>query len=611
MRQDSRQMNLRRTSIALCLLAIFASSASAFEKPWIEVRSPHFRVLTNGSQNDGRQLAREFEQMRYLFSYQYPTFRLEGGAPMTIFAAADEPTAKSLEPTIWKSKGVKPAGLFHHAWEKEYVMLQMEAWRQGAIEIVYHEYTHSIMHLNLHWLPVWLDEGLANFYGYTRFQKDKIYIGAPPPPHELPHGPYIPIETLIGVDQNSPYYHSEDKVHQFYGESWGLVHFLMFGPGMEGGKRLDHFASLLQQGVEQKKAFQQVFGDFKEMDRALESYLRRLAFQAGSLPDAPKIDEKSFSSRSLTMAETHAELGGFHLWEHDLVNARPLAEKAVADDPKLGQAHEEMGFLDFSDGKDADAFAEFSQAYALDSTLSLSLFAKTMLSPIAASNVSADQDAFHDALVKVVALNPQFAPAFVQLSRLWFRRNELKTALGVSRKAEQLEPTRAGYHLQSGQMLLRLGRAPEAAAFAQFVAQRWRGPDHDEAVELWDSVPPEQRPAEDVPSVGLPKDVQSVDGRVKSVHCAAPGEERQRGLSFVLDAGSQQLTFRGKGAFAAGFSDTIWYGEDHFSLCHHLEGMRAVVHYLKPADASYAGDLTEVEIRDDLPEPVKAASAHR
>jgi len=106
----------------------------------------------------------------------------------------------------------------------------MEAWRQGAIEIVYHEYTHSIMHLNLHWLPVWLDEGLANFYGYTRFQKDKIYIGAPPPPHELPHGPYIPIETLIGVDQNSPYYHSEDKVHQFYGESWGLVHFLMFGP---------------------------------------------------------------------------------------------------------------------------------------------------------------------------------------------------------------------------------------------------------------------------------------------------------------------------------------------------------------------------------------------
>jgi tetratricopeptide (TPR) repeat protein len=597
-----------RVIFAISLLGICAVAASAREKPWIEIRSPHFRVLTNGSQRDGRDVAKEFEQLRHLFAEQYPEFRLEGGAPLVIFAALDESTAKSLEPALWKAKGAKPAGVFHHAWERQYVMLQVEAWRQGGLEIVYHEYAHSILHLNLHWLPVWLDEGLANFYGYTRFEKDKIYVGAPPRRSQLPKGSLIPIETLISVDRSSPYYHNEDKVYQFYSESWALVHFLRFGPGMDRGKRLNQFVALLQQGVEQKKAFQDVFGDFKAMDRALATYVSNFSFQAGVIPDSTQIDEKSFSSRSLSFAETEADLGGFHLWTHDLAGARALVEQALKDDPKLGFAHEEMGFLNFSDGKDREALEEFSQAYSLDPTLALSLFAKTMLSPIAASNAPADQNAFRDTLSKVLALNPQFGPAYVELARLWLRRNDLNIAFAVSRKGEQLEPTRAGYHLQSGQILLRMGKASEAATFARYVAQRWPGADHDEAVELWNAVPVEQRPAGDAPTIDVPKDTQSVEGTVKSVRCS-PETQEQQGLSLMLDAGGQVLTFHTKGPFGAGFSDTIWYGADHFSLCHHIEGMRAVVRYLKPSDANFAGDIAEIEIREDLPQPPNTATA--
>lgn len=594
-------MRLRFAWVVLFLPSVCTTSA-AREKPWIEVRSPHFRVLTNGSQNDARRVAKEFEQMRYVFVDRDPNFRLEGGAPLVVFAAQDEATAKSLEPALWKLKGAKPAGVFHHAWEKEYVMVQLEALKGGALEVVYHEYTHSILHLNFHWLPVWLDEGMAHFYGYTRFQEHKIYVGAPPPSYRrMPSGTLIPIETLIGVDHSSPYYHNEDKVYQFYAESWALVHFLMFGPGMEGGKRLNQFSALLQQGTEQKKAFQQVFGDFKQMDRALDAYLSKLAFQTGVLPDPPHIDEKSFNTRTMSLAETEAELGGFHLWTHDLADARALVEQALKDDPKLGLAHEEMGFLNFSEGKDAEALAEFSQACSLDPTLALSLFAKTMMSSAASSNAPADEDAFRDGLTKVLALNPQFAPAYVQLTRLWLRRGDLTTAFGVSRKAEEFEPMRAGYHLQSGQILRRMSRGAEAAAFARFVAQRWPGADHDEAVELWNAVPAEQRPAGEAPSMVALKDTRSVEGTVKSASCSDPDHK----LSLVLDHGGELLTFHSKGPFAGGFSDTIWYGEDHFSFCHHLEGMRAVVLFRPSSDASYAGDLAEIEIRDDLPEPQK------
>jgi hypothetical protein len=36
------------------------------------------------------------------------------------------------------------------------------------------------------------------------------------------------------------------------------------------------------------------------------------------------------------------------------------------------------------------------------------------------------------------------------------------------------------------------------------------------------------------------------------------------------------MVFKSKGPQMIGYSDTLWYGSDHFSLCHHVEGMHAV-----------------------------------
>ena len=569
-------MNRRLILLVSGLLIISLTEAAAGEKPWVEVASPHFRVLTNGSPAEARHVAHEFEQLRYVFVDQFPSFRLESGAPLVVFAARDEGTAKELEPRIWKMNGGKPAGVFHHSWEKQYVMVRLDTWGgQGSHEVVYHEYTHSILHLNSRWLPVWLNEGMAEFYAYTRFQQRDIFVGAPTEFYRtLLAQPLFPVEDLITAGYLSPYYRDKDKQPMFYAESWALVHFLTFGPGMEYGKRLNQFFQAIEQGTEQKKAFQQVFGDFKGIDEALGEYARKFSFPAFQLKNPPKIEDKQFPSRSLSMAETEAELAGFHLWTHDPENARPLVEQALKSDPKLGLAHEEMGFLLFADGNDTAALNEFSQAFSLDGDLYLSLFAKAMLSPVANSDSPADQTAFYNMLLEVLHLNPQFAPAYIQLARLDLRRNELQKALAVSRKAEELEPSRAGYHLLSGEILLRMGRGADSAAMANFVADRWFGADHDEAVELWNSVPSDQRPTSEPLTKVILKETQTASGRVQSVRCGEPAT-----WALVLSHDDQLLTFHRKGDFPTGFSDTIWYGEDHFTLCHHLESMRAIVRY--------------------------------
>ena len=595
-------MKLTLPTTMLVLLFI-AQKSEGGEKPWIEVKSPHFRVLTDAGADDGRRVAREFERLRAVFAARFPEFRLDSGAPLTIFAARDEQTAKTLAPYFWKVKGAKPAGYFQHSWEKQFALVRMDTWYQGTERVVYHEYTHMITALNSRWLPVWLNEGMAEFYAYTRFEENKTLIGAPTERFRaLRERPWIPIETLIMVNQRSPYYHDEDKVQMFYAESWALVHYCLFGPKMEGGKKLDDFYQRLQNGTEQKQAFQGAFGSFKEMDQQLREYLNDYAFHAAVLKVAPAVSDKEYLTRTLNIAETQAELGGYHLWTHDREHARIYVTEALKNDPKLGLAHEEQGFLDLYDGKETDAANQFAEAVSNDKTLYLSQFAKTMLSPQATSDVRADQSIFLRGLTDTLNMNLQFAPAFIQMARLAVRQNDLSTALKYSMKAESLEPSRAGYHTMSGQILLRMGRGRQAADYAKFVADRWFGADHNEAVELWNSVLESERPAGEVVLDWNPKETQRAEGILKGSTC---GDNANWSLS--LAQGEQTLTFHFTGRYLWGYSDSLWYGQDHINFCHYLEGHRTIVYYKPAAGGSYAGDVVEFEVRDDLPAaPAKA-----
>ena len=85
-------------------------------------------------------------------------------------------------------------------------------------------------------------------------------------------------------------------------------------------------------------------------------------------------------------------------------------------------------------------------------------------------------------------------------------------------------------------------------------------------------------------------------GTVQSVQCGS----KDQTWTMVVQSNGHPLTFHTNGFFAFGFSDTLWYGEDHFSTCRHIVGRRAIVRYLPTPNASYSGDVVEVDVRDDL-----------
>jgi hypothetical protein len=275
--------------------------------------------------------------------------------------------------------------------------------------------------------------------------------------------------------------------------------------------------------------------------------------------------------------------------------ARERGELALKNDPKLALAHQNMGFIYLQEGKDEEAAQEFSQAIELDNRMYRALFAKTMMSPLPHATSPEDQLAYRQTLEKILGINPQFAPAYVELAKLSVAQGGPAQALGLALKAEKLEPWRAGYHLLTGQILLRLNRPTDAASYAVYVADHWTSPDRDEAMELWNLVPPEKRPAQGPEGIQARPEVSSAEGIVKSVTCG------ENNMTMTLDRGGQPLTFRLQQGAGGGFSDTLWFGADHYTPCYHTTGLRAAVRYKPTTDASYTGDLVFFGFRDDLP----------
>jgi tetratricopeptide (TPR) repeat protein len=320
----------------------------------------------------------------------------------------------------------------------------------------------------------------------------------------------------------------------------------------------------LQRGVEPKKAFEEAIGPLDAIQKAYDAYIEQFAFTTGVLAAPQHLDEKDFTTRTMGQAETEAELAAYAIRFHSWHVVHELSQSAVDHDTKLSLGHEDLGFWYFNEGKDEDALKEFSKAVDLDSKSYVALFAKTMIATEPERAAPSSPSQVHDGLAQVLQLAPNFAPAYVQMAKMSMQQGDLAQALGLSRKAEQLEPFRSGYHVLSGEIELGMGRPSEAAAMqpmSPIVGEALTG-----ALELWERIPAAQRPEgvhpmHEEPAGKTAQPTSVAEGIVKSVTC------HDRAFSITLDRSGESLTFHSEELPAMGFTDTLWVGRDHFSPC--------------------------------------------
>ena len=571
--------------LALCsAVLLWTHAAYGADKAWTEVRSEHFRVLSDGDAKEARAVARQFEQIRAAFAAALPSLNPDPPVPLLILAPKDATSAKALLPQMWK-RGA-PGGFFSAGREKAFALVRLDVVRDGHT-VAFHEYTHSILNSNFRWLPLWLNEGLAEFFGNTRFESDRIYVGAANIRAEYTRGAsLLPLEKLLKVDASSAEYQDPDKVQMFYSESWALVHMLLVPSSAERGKRLQQYLTLIDKGADAVNAFRSAIGEPADMEKQLNTYLDRKSFDVLVSNSPTEVVEETFTARALSSGEINEELGTVQVWLGENAAARKRLEQTLKDDPRSALANESMGFLHVHEGRNPQALAQFERALQLNARLYLSAYYAAMLS--SKNKSTAD---LRGAMNQVLELNPEFAPAHIQLAASYLRDGNSQNAVTPALKAVQIRPALGGYHTALGRILHAAGRDDEAAAVARYVAERWQDLHHDEAVDLWEMLSPDARKGADFPRRPTPSGTREVRGSVTSLTC----RDNRRVMDIVID--SKPHTFRvNDNQIRLGLADSVWYAPDHFNRCHHIEGLRAIIYYKQSSNSRITGDLVQFDI---------------
>jgi tetratricopeptide (TPR) repeat protein len=634
---------IMRQTLALLFLFLGTLSASARDSidHWFEVRSPHFVVLTDTNEKQAHRVASQFERMRAVFHLLMPTASDGAGSPVIVLALKDKKAMQALLPEAYLAKGsLDLAGLFLRAPDKNYILVRLDAQGAHPFATVYHEYTHFMMRNASEWIPLWMNEGLAEFYQNTDIQEKEVLLGEPNTDDilYLRQNRLLPLITLLKVDQTSPYYHEEQKGSVFYAESWALIHYIEISDAQKGTNRLQNYAELLMKKEDPVVAAQQAFGDLGQLQNSLNRYISQGQFMMFKMKKVVAVDESSFQVRAIPNTDADAIRADVLVYNQRPKDAEALIEAVLRDDPNNAIAHETMGYLKYRERDLQAARKWYGEAVKLNSQ---SYLAHYYYAAMSMGPTGRGQDPeIESSLRTCIQLNPDFAPAYDALA-MYYRSDPAKVneAHMLNIRAISLEPDNLNYRLNAALLLVNNQRYDDAIAVLKAASHVARTPEQVATVqtrmgqvEQYRAAAAQSRQQEKVaamrPTATSVTDtrtntITSSDGRtfvikpdtaqdtrkypteaptglhhtvrgvLRGVQCGYPSV-----IIFNLErSGTPRTLLLYRNDFKQiEFSATNFTPKGDLNPCTDMEGLKAKVQYAEVSDKSVAGQVISVEL---------------
>lgn len=611
----------QRTLLLLVLLSCTPGFGRDKTENWLEVRSEHFIIASNANEKQARHVADQFERMRLVFHAQFPKMQIDPPAPIVVLAVNDDKDFRALEPQEYLAKGqLKLGGLFLRAPDKNYVLMRLDAEGEHPYEVIYHEYTHLLLGKSAEWIPLWLNEGLAEFFQNTDIREKEVLLGEPSAENLslLRQQNLLPLATLFKVDEKSPYYHEENKGSIFYAESWALTHYIQMSDAKQHTHKLTDYIELLARKTDPVEAAQRAFGDVRQLERSLDDYIHLAAYLVFKLPTTIEVDDSKFQAQPLTPPQSEALRADFVAYNQRISDAQSLLDQVLKDDPNNTSAHETMGYLAFRAGKLDEAKKWYSEAVQLDSHSYLAHYYFAAMSA-ESSGTSADDAQIENSLRTAIKLNPEFAPSFDALAVFLARHHRnLDEAHMMGLTAVSLEPENIGYRINVANVLVTMQRPEAAIQVLQAAAKMAKTPQeiiqvNNFLMSVQTFASAQQRQSEMQKQVGQAQvDVQTeVDstpalahrakfvpkgphhfliGVLKDVRCNNPE------LDLTVTSTVKNLSLHADNYYQIQFTALNFAPQGDLNPCKDLEGRPAKVEYVESADESVNPHVLSVEL---------------
>ncbi len=452
---------MHRLASTACLLAAWTLSAiHATGETWHKVASAHFEVFTTAGEKRGREVARQFEQVRGFF------LKTLKGAPgedrlVRVIAFRNEKEYKPYRANEFA------AAFYVGGPDRDTIVLQVGGSEYFPIAV--HEYVHLLVkHSGLE-LPLWLNEGFADLYSTLMPVGRKLQVGAFPLGRllVLRDDKWLDLETLMTAGHGSPHYNERDRAGVFYAQSWALTHMLNLSDAYR--TKFNELTSALLAGGRPSEAFERVYGKtLAGVQKDLRAYVNASTiqvvlfdFQLDKAAETPAVATATPLESGLALANLLANM-------RRPDEARAAYERLAAEHTKSWEVEEGLGYLSWQKGENAEAQRHFVRAADLG--------ASNPRMYVAAARLSRhDPQVAIRLLGKALEIEPEMKEACYELGFAHMSARQYSEAVKSFQKVRKVTPEEAFPMFHAiAHALSEMGQKDEARKFAARAGEQAR-----------------------------------------------------------------------------------------------------------------------------------------
>jgi tetratricopeptide (TPR) repeat protein len=188
------------------------------KEKWLRIVTPRFDIVSSAAEYRTREIARDLETLATALHALQP--ESHAAAPRTrvvIFGRRRD--AQPYIDVLIQRENAKVGGLFIS--QKDRGVMMIDASSSIEDRTPYHELIHSLLAARGARPPLWVEEGLAEFYSNADFGRGEITFGLPILQHVIliRSRPLVPMREIFATR-----YESEAAMNTiFYAESWAAV----------------------------------------------------------------------------------------------------------------------------------------------------------------------------------------------------------------------------------------------------------------------------------------------------------------------------------------------------------------------------------------------------
>ncbi len=185
---------------------------------WIRVRSARFNVVSTASEKRAREVASTLETLASALGSVHPRFRPKAiETRVLLFARRSE--SQPYFDFLLKQASARTPGMFVTSEDGSATMVidSGSRWRDRT---VVHELMHNLLAASGANLPLWLEEGIAEYFSTAQVSRGAVHVGRPIREHEVSIRRRVnrPIARLFAAKTTD---------YRLYADSWAVVDWMM------------------------------------------------------------------------------------------------------------------------------------------------------------------------------------------------------------------------------------------------------------------------------------------------------------------------------------------------------------------------------------------------